>query len=245
MARLNSPLSLAISQPKVAHSVWTAHTHHAHKCEETNDRTVYHLHVDPVPSNGDCQGTLAHLDPFIRGEATPCVAERPETCQVGDLAGKYGPMTDTIYNASFTDPFVSLREDMGAFFGNRSFVLHYANTSRIACGNFSTLSESRRPGAGVGTNPNVLLNSSMSTTTTSVLDNLFATVAPTNGSGPLNNLLTTTSTSLFFANATAFVTPSAVGTGGPLQVTASSATSVRTSLGLVLVSSLIGLVAFS
>jgi hypothetical protein len=46
----------------------------------------------PVEADGNCTKTLAHLDPFIRGEVTPCMKERPETCQVGDLAGKHGPM---------------------------------------------------------------------------------------------------------------------------------------------------------
>ena len=29
---------------------------------------VYHLHDAPVPSDGNCTGTLAHLDPYQRGE---------------------------------------------------------------------------------------------------------------------------------------------------------------------------------
>jgi len=41
----------------------------------------------PVPADGNCSGTLAHLDPFIRGEKPPCDASAPQTCQVGDLSG--------------------------------------------------------------------------------------------------------------------------------------------------------------
>jgi len=52
--------------------------------------TVYHIHDEPVPASGNCTQTLAHLDPFIRGEDPPCDASAPETCQVGDLSGKYG-----------------------------------------------------------------------------------------------------------------------------------------------------------
>jgi hypothetical protein len=61
--------------------------------------TVYHIHVAPVPSDGNCTATLAHLDPFIRGEATPCQSNRPDTCQVGDLAGKHGKINGTSISA--------------------------------------------------------------------------------------------------------------------------------------------------
>jgi hypothetical protein len=102
--------------------------------------TAYHTHVMPVSSDGNCTSTLGHLDPFIRGETPPCAPDQPETCQVGDLAGKYGKANGTSFQSSYTDPFVSLTEGMGAFFGNRSFVIHFANTTRIACGNFTSLS---------------------------------------------------------------------------------------------------------
>ena len=49
---------------------------------------MYHLHVDPVPANGTCAATRAHLDPYERGEVPICNAAQPETCQVGDLSGK-------------------------------------------------------------------------------------------------------------------------------------------------------------
>jgi Cu/Zn superoxide dismutase len=50
----------------------------------------YHIHDQPVPADGNCTGTKAHLDPYQRGQATPCDNKKPETCEVGDLAGKYG-----------------------------------------------------------------------------------------------------------------------------------------------------------
>jgi hypothetical protein len=37
---------------------------------------------------------------------------------------------------SYTDPYVSLVPGAPSFFGNRSFVIHYANTTRYACANF-------------------------------------------------------------------------------------------------------------
>lgn len=54
---------------------------------------MYHLHEKPVPSDGNCTGTGAHLDPYKRGEVPTCDASKPETCQTGDLSGKFGNMT--------------------------------------------------------------------------------------------------------------------------------------------------------
>lgn len=99
----------------------------------------YHIHVAPVPENGNCTATLAHLDPYLRGQAIPCDPEAPETCEVGDLSGKHGlidPSQDP-YEATYIDPYSSLIEGQGAFFGNRSFVFHFdSNLTRISCANF-------------------------------------------------------------------------------------------------------------
>ena len=61
---------------------------------------VYHIHDQPVPANGNCTATLAHLDPFIRGEIPPCDSSHPETCQVGDLSGKHGKIATSVFTAS-------------------------------------------------------------------------------------------------------------------------------------------------
>lgn len=107
----------------------------------------YHIHVDPVPEDGNCTKTLAHLDPFARGEDPACDPDAPETCQVGDLSGKYGkiPEGNDTFIATFTDPYVTLKEGPGAFFGNRSFVFHYANKTRITCANFESVSAGTSP----------------------------------------------------------------------------------------------------
>ncbi|EKJ76721.1 hypothetical protein FPSE_03132 [Fusarium pseudograminearum CS3096] len=97
---------------------------------------TYHIHVDPVPDNGNCTATLAHLDPFARGEDPPCDAEKPESCQVGDNSGKHGKITSDPFETEYIDYYASTKEGIGAFFGNRSFVLHYANKTRITCANF-------------------------------------------------------------------------------------------------------------
>jgi len=97
---------------------------------------VYHIHVAPVPADGNCTSTLAHLDPFLRGETPSCDSTKPETCQVGDLSGKYGKVESDSFEKSFHDPYTSTMEGMGSFFGNRSFVFHFANKTRISCANF-------------------------------------------------------------------------------------------------------------
>ena len=58
---------------------------------------TYHLHVEPVPADGNCTATLAHLDPTIRGEEPPCDPTAKETCQVGDLSGKHGKIDGPDY----------------------------------------------------------------------------------------------------------------------------------------------------
>lgn len=96
----------------------------------------YHLHVEPVPEDGNCTKTLGHLDPFIRGEEPPCNATLPQTCQVGDLAAKYGKITADPFTAKYVDLFASTQQGLGTYFGNRSIVLHLANKTRITCANF-------------------------------------------------------------------------------------------------------------
>ncbi|KAH6610597.1 cu [Trichoderma cornu-damae] len=99
---------------------------------------LYHIHEMPA-TNGNCTSTLAHLDPYHRGETPACDASKPETCQVGDLSGKYGKINSDPYLAEYFDLYTSLRSDSPAFFGNRSIVVHYANKTRLTCANFAKL----------------------------------------------------------------------------------------------------------
>lgn len=100
---------------------------------------TYHLHVDPVDASGNCTNTLAHLDPFIRGEDPACNSTTPATCQVGDLSGKYGKITSDPFTAKFHDNFTAVSEGPGSYFLNRSVVVHFANKTRITCANFTVL----------------------------------------------------------------------------------------------------------
>jgi hypothetical protein len=61
---------------------------------------VYHIHDQPVPADGNCTGTKAHLDPYIRGQKIPCDPKDPASCEVGDLAGKHGNITRSPYQTA-------------------------------------------------------------------------------------------------------------------------------------------------
>ncbi|KAK8156288.1 superoxide dismutase [Phyllosticta citrichinensis] len=96
----------------------------------------YHVHDQPVPPDGNCTKTLAHLDPFIRGEKPPCNPKKRAKCQVGDLSGKYGFAEGQAFSANYAEVYLSLVPGVGDFIGNRSIVFHYANLTRITCANF-------------------------------------------------------------------------------------------------------------
>jgi hypothetical protein len=55
---------------------------------------MYHVHKAPVPADGNCTGTLSHLDPYGRGDKTPCDSDHKNSCEVGDLSGKWGMIPD-------------------------------------------------------------------------------------------------------------------------------------------------------
>lgn len=123
---------------------------------------LYHIHDQPVPANGNCTATLAHQDPYIRGEVPPCDPTQPQTCQSGDLAGKHGNITTNPFQISFLDLYLSTVQGPASFFGNRSIVIHTSNTTRLTCANFtltsgnSTASNGTTPsgnGTVAGSNP--------------------------------------------------------------------------------------------
>lgn len=69
-----------------------------------------------VPDDGNCTSTGPHLDPFERGEMPACDTALPQTCQVGDLAGKHGSIVTTdserTYQTSYTDDFTAVSDAM-------------------------------------------------------------------------------------------------------------------------------------
>jgi hypothetical protein len=63
------------------------------RCPDCIVLSEYHVHVRGVPASGNCTETLGHLDPYKRGDTPPCEKSMPQTCEVGDLSGKYGTVT--------------------------------------------------------------------------------------------------------------------------------------------------------
>ncbi|KAK3941802.1 Cu,Zn superoxide dismutase-like protein [Diplogelasinospora grovesii] len=97
----------------------------------------YHVHLDPVPSDGNCTGTGGHLDPYQREDLPACNGSTPAKCEVGDLSGKYGTLAGPSANKTFNDPYSALnRIDLG-WIGNRAIVFHDASSARIACANLT------------------------------------------------------------------------------------------------------------
>lgn len=107
-----------------------------------NTVAVYHVHDKPVPEDGNCTSASIHLDPTLRGELTPCNSTFPQTCQVGDLSGKYGKINTDPFEAIYHDEFASMNTDNNASVPDRSIVVHFANKTRITCVNFSVTNSS-------------------------------------------------------------------------------------------------------
>lgn len=93
----------------------------------------YHIHQKPVPTNGSCLATLGHLNPY-NGSTNATEASDKE---VGDLSGKHGLITGTSLSTSYFDDYLSLNPDNKAYIGGLSVVVHYKNTTRLACANIT------------------------------------------------------------------------------------------------------------
>lgn len=99
---------------------------------------LYHVHEYRVPANGSCLATGGHLNPY-NGSAT---ATQPNELEVGDLAGRHGDLNGPDAKLSYVDNYISLNSEDPAFIGNRSVVIHYHNTTRLACANIEKSSNS-------------------------------------------------------------------------------------------------------
>ncbi|KAF2639822.1 cu-Zn superoxide dismutase [Massarina eburnea CBS 473.64] len=97
---------------------------------------IYHIHEKPVPSDGNCTATGAHLDPFKAGESPACDASKPDTCQTGDLSGKHGNITSESFSATYGDLYLATLPTDPSYFGSLSIVVHTSNKTRISCANF-------------------------------------------------------------------------------------------------------------
>ncbi|KAI4100198.1 MAG: hypothetical protein LQ339_005604 [Xanthoria mediterranea] len=115
----------------------------------------YHIHDQPVPADGNCTATKAHLDPYKRGPMPPCNSAQFQTCEVGDLSGKHGKINPlrkqgktnhpeklrgnvvtNSFGAKYTDLYLSTMEGSQSFFGSRSVVIHQRDSTRLTCANF-------------------------------------------------------------------------------------------------------------
>lgn len=95
----------------------------------------FHVHLKAVPAGGTCADTGAHLDSFVRGQDPPCTASMPQTCEVGDLSGKYGKVDGPTATKTFNDPYSALDKIMLGYIGERAIVFHDNTSARIACAN--------------------------------------------------------------------------------------------------------------
>ncbi|KAM0462662.1 hypothetical protein ACHAPV_003486 [Trichoderma viride] len=145
---------------------------------------IYHIHEKPA-IDGNCTSTLAHLDPFGRGETPACDDSKPETCQVGDLSGKYGKITSDPFLAEYFDLYTSMKPDNPAFFGNLSIVVHYANKTRLTCANFAKLqvSSSNTESAHTTTSSRTATKAPVTTGAHKIVGTLNSTISR-NATGP-------------------------------------------------------------
>ncbi|OAQ72515.1 cytosolic Cu/Zn superoxide dismutase [Pochonia chlamydosporia 170] len=197
----------------------------------------YHIHVNQV-ADGNCSAAGGHLDPMNRGEDPPCDAGNLPSCQTGDLSGKYGTINSDPFVAEYVDKFSSLKREDGAFIGNRSFVIHLANKTRLTCGDFLknqpvlkpvTLtppggqadSQSTKPcskassTSAAGNCPcNTQVTSTTATTTTTSTKSSTSSTSTTSTSSSSTSTITTTSTTATPTNTGVFVPTTTVVVAG-------------------------------
>lgn len=115
----------------------------------------YHVHTNPVASDGNCTSTLGHLDPLVLTDFVACAADKPELCQEGDLSAKWGKIRGTesgaVARETFTDPRLRAYPQDLSFLG-RSITFHLPNGTRIACGNITSAFDGTADDEGNPTN---------------------------------------------------------------------------------------------
>jgi hypothetical protein len=142
-ASTSTLISLISPMPQRVHSVSSFGDTNASPVPVLTVTAEYHIHVSPVPSDGNCSGTGGHLSPYGRQDTPACDSTQPDTCQPGDLSGKHGAIADVAKEKNFQkmylDLFVSTDPSSPSFFGNRSVVVHADNGTRLNCGNFTQM----------------------------------------------------------------------------------------------------------
>lgn len=100
---------------------------------------TYHIHTNPISSNGDCMTALGHLDPLAVTDALTCNPQISQYCQEGDLTGRHGKLngSEPTLNVSYVDDYLRFWPQPFSILG-RSVVVHLPNSTRIACGNITS-----------------------------------------------------------------------------------------------------------
>ncbi|KAL1924227.1 uncharacterized protein VTP21DRAFT_7262 [Calcarisporiella thermophila] len=107
-----------------------------------NETQPYHVHVHPVPANGDCNGTGGHLDPKQVNGTDRCNSQSGYQCEVGDLSGKHGPLAGSPegnlrVDIEYTDPDLTFSGENSVV--GRSVVIHRPDNTRLACANITVV----------------------------------------------------------------------------------------------------------
>ncbi|CAH7680903.1 superoxide dismutase [Phakopsora pachyrhizi] len=112
----------------------------------------YHIHTNPISSDGNCSSALGHLDPLQVTDSVVCNGTA-RLCQIGDLSGRNGklPGNQSVANVSYTDKFLRFWPQPFTLLG-RSIVIHAPNTTRIACGNITSVVDGTADNQGKPTN---------------------------------------------------------------------------------------------
>ncbi|EGV63200.1 hypothetical protein PSN45_004521 [Yamadazyma tenuis] len=108
-----------------------------HGFPQTGGPFMYHVHQAPVPVDGDCMGTLLHLNPYNGNINNPNANEK----EIGDLSGRYGLLAGDS-KQTYVDEYLSLNPESLAYIGGRSVTVHLADNSRIACANITQVDAS-------------------------------------------------------------------------------------------------------
>lgn len=101
---------------------------------------AYHIHTNPISADGNCSSALGHLDPLQVTDGLTCDPLMPQYCQEGDLAGRHGKLPGNVSTADldYSDNFIRFWPQPFSILG-RSIVIHHPNSTRIACGNITSL----------------------------------------------------------------------------------------------------------
>ncbi|KAH9448892.1 hypothetical protein Pst134EA_028184 [Puccinia striiformis f. sp. tritici] len=113
---------------------------------------AYHIHTNPISSDGNCASALGHLDPLAVTDGFVCNPQVSQYCQEGDLASRHGKLngSEATLNVSYIDDYLRFWPQPFSILG-RSVVVHLPNSTRIACGNITSAVDGTATAAGVPT----------------------------------------------------------------------------------------------